>query len=632
MGCSSRCPKCGRIANLPEIPGGTAAVRFTCRGCGQQVKIILSQNQSAPGGRTEPASGDGGDQPATAATVPQRKSSRARAVVDRSVEPSPGHGVPPVRTAPLARESISAISTDRSTLWTAIAVASCLVFLLVLSALLMAAFWRPGREAIDNQNNVAIKHKPEPESKPNLASVTAEGDSGALRQVTEQTSQGAVLRSPGASPERAADTAGEPEVMASNPQTHETAYPTRVNQELSPEELFRKVSGAVVFVEARDRFFKVRGFGSGFFINPEGTLVTNYHVVEGAHFATIVCPDGTSFFVDSVLALEKEFDLAVLKVKGEQLPYLTLSSGDAPLPGTRVYAIGNPKGFQNTISEGLVSGIRLGLLPGTPMIQTTAPISAGSSGGPLINARGEVVGVTTLTRLDGQNLNFAVPATTVRSLLDRADASKGHSLASSGVGRLEQDVTKQLLEALAAVEEGRYADAVSIFKRIQDGLPEAAWLFVLMGFMHLQTEETKDAIMAFNAAIRLDPTNAWAHGGLGTAYRFARRLPESVKAYQKAIQLDRTIPALHCGLGFTYLMMGRDADAASAFANSIMLDPTNADAHFGLGLACVAAGRTRDAWRVYETLLLLDQRKAAELRLILQSVKTPSVDRGWRYW
>ena len=142
----------------------------------------------------------------------------------------------------------------------------------------------------------------------------------------------------------------------------------------------------------------------GFLISSNGLLVTNFHVIEDAHFASILLASNTTFFVEGVAATDQDNDLALLKINGTELPFLLLDKGDPPKVGTRVYAIGNPQGLTNTFSEGLVSAIRADE-DQVRRIQTTAAISPGSSGGPLIGPDGKVVGVTTAYRGGGRLLH-----------------------------------------------------------------------------------------------------------------------------------------------------------------------------------------------------------------------------------
>jgi len=192
---------------------------------------------------------------------------------------------------------------------------------------------------------------------------------------------------------------------------------------LSAEELFARCSPAVVKVEVRDGKGESVGAGTGFLVDANGRLIaTNYHVVRNAHSVKIVLTHGRKLSVTGALAFDEDCDIAILKVEEwTSIKPLDLADGALPPIGTKVFAIGNPLGLTQTLSDGLVSGHRaVGTTANRPkmprLIQTTAPISPGSSGGPLIGADGKVIGVTT-SFAKGQNLNFAVPASHVARLL-----------------------------------------------------------------------------------------------------------------------------------------------------------------------------------------------------------------------
>jgi hypothetical protein len=186
---------------------------------------------------------------------------------------------------------------------------------------------------------------------------------------------------------------------------------------LSPDELFSRSSPAVMQVVVQDGYGRTSGRGSGFLIRSAGLVATNYHVIEKAHKAHLVLADGTEMPVLGVVAYDETTDLAIIRAAGPIAAQpLPLAGGDLPPVGTKVYAIGNPLGLSNTLSDGLVSGHReLGRIT---QIQTTAPISPGSSGGPLLTAEGTVIGVTTFLLRGGQNLNFAIPVSQIKRLLD----------------------------------------------------------------------------------------------------------------------------------------------------------------------------------------------------------------------
>ena len=174
--------------------------------------------------------------------------------------------------------------------------------------------------------------------------------------------------------------------------------------------------------------------GSGFVIDPEGYIMTNAHVVNGAHRVQIVLPadnaDGTlatalsgktRLLAAQIVGVTTELDLALLKVEGLKLPALTLATYSQVRQGEMVFAFGSPNGLRNSLSHGLVSAVARQVDPDSPQIfvQTDAPINPGNSGGPLVNIRGELVGVNTfiMSQSGGnEGLGFAIPSATARTV------------------------------------------------------------------------------------------------------------------------------------------------------------------------------------------------------------------------
>jgi S1-C subfamily serine protease len=199
---------------------------------------------------------------------------------------------------------------------------------------------------------------------------------------------------------------------------------------LSAEDIARTMMPGVVLIRCEGR----RGgkFGSGFFVRP-GVVVTNHHVVEnmmrGTVQLTVSAADATppTWRITEIIAIDEEADLALLAVPGAtraerpSLPFITTL--DKINIGQKVYALGNPEGLTGTISEGIVSAnLRKG--GNIHFVQLTAPISPGSSGGPVINTRGEVIGVAVGALSEGQNLNFAIAAPSILPLLEKLDPKK----------------------------------------------------------------------------------------------------------------------------------------------------------------------------------------------------------------
>jgi len=192
--------------------------------------------------------------------------------------------------------------------------------------------------------------------------------------------------------------------------------PSLIGQsKLSPEVLYKDASPAVVLIEVPGADGKTAKTGSGLLVSADGKLLTNYHVVSHAKKATVRLANGDAYDLVEVLAVDKRKDIAFLKIPAVDLPVVKLGRSNAVDIGQTVYSIGNPLGLQNTLSQGLVSGVRD--MDGYRLFQMTAPISPGSSGGPVFNASGEVIGIAVLTITDGQNLNFAIPIDYARGML-----------------------------------------------------------------------------------------------------------------------------------------------------------------------------------------------------------------------
>lgn len=157
--------------------------------------------------------------------------------------------------------------------------------------------------------------------------------------------------------------------------------------------------------------------GTGFLVRADGAIMTNYHVIATGNVGVVKFSDGTILPVDGVLATDKFRDLAILKIHGKTFPTLTLGNSDQIQVGEEIVAIGNPLGLELTVSNGILSGIRSDEKEDGKLLQITAPISRGSSGGPLFNMFGEVVGINAMFLEGGESLNFAIPVNDAKNLL-----------------------------------------------------------------------------------------------------------------------------------------------------------------------------------------------------------------------
>lgn len=179
-------------------------------------------------------------------------------------------------------------------------------------------------------------------------------------------------------------------------------------QEIPASEIFKHAGPSVVLIQTYDDAGNVAGAGSGFVIAADGRILTNFHVIAHTKRATVRLANDDAYDKVYVLGVDRRKDIALLKIDAVNLVPPRLGNSSTSQIGDKVYTLGTPLGFlQNTFSEGLLSGVRQ--MDGYKLFQLSAPISHGSSGGPVLNASGEVIGLVDATISEGQNLNFAIP-------------------------------------------------------------------------------------------------------------------------------------------------------------------------------------------------------------------------------
>jgi S1-C subfamily serine protease len=280
----------------------------------------------------------------------------------------------------------------------------------------------------------------------------------------------------------------------------------RRDQPLSLAEVYRRSEGGVVqvsvtnVVQGEDPLFRLpqqqqpRGLGSGFVIDKSGHIVTNFHVIEGADEVEVSFSNGEEMSA-SVVGSDPSTDIAVLKVDTESraLRVLTLGNSDQLEVGDEVVAIGNPLGYERTMTAGIVSALgRVIESPGQfaidEVIQTDAPINSGNSGGPLLDAAGRVVGVNTqIASLSGGNIGigFAVPINTVRDVT--AQLIGTGQVAHAYLGVATQEIDEEIYDTfnldaergllIAEVIEGSAAEEAGLRGGTQQEVVEGTtWL------------------------------------------------------------------------------------------------------------------------------------------------------------
>jgi len=200
------------------------------------------------------------------------------------------------------------------------------------------------------------------------------------------------------------------------------------------------------FDEDQKRDFKQRSLGSGFIIDKDGYIVTNNHVIDNADKIVVILKDEKEFEAQ-IVGRDKNTDLALIKIElNHNLPVLRFGDSDALKVGQWVVAIGNPFGLEQTVTAGIVSakGRVIGSGPYDDFIQTDASINPGNSGGPLLNMKGEVIGINTAIVAGGQGIGFAIPVNLAKNIIAQIKSTGEVTRGWLGVGI--QDISEEVAE------------------------------------------------------------------------------------------------------------------------------------------------------------------------------------------
>lgn len=180
--------------------------------------------------------------------------------------------------------------------------------------------------------------------------------------------------------------------------------------------LAKLIKPSIVIIESVDRTGREGGRGTGFVVDPNGVIATNFHVIGEHREFKIRFADGKTYSPEAILAIDRENDLALLKIKANNLPDLQLGNSNEIFPGQAIFAIGNPLGYNHSVSRGVVSAIReLEKGDGKPLVQVAIPIEPGSSGSPTLDLNGNVIAILAIK--SGGAMGFGIPANKLKNLI-----------------------------------------------------------------------------------------------------------------------------------------------------------------------------------------------------------------------
>lgn len=363
--------------------------------------------------------------------------------------------------------------------------------------------------------------------------------------------------------------------------------------------LIKKVEPSIVVVLIYNKEGKLLGQGSGFFINQEVDVITNYHVLQEAAQAVIKTNDGKEYPIEKIVAEDREGDLIQVSItipKELVHPLSTLTT--LPEVGERIIVIGTPLGLDKTVSDGIVSAIRE--IPGFgKIIQVTAPISPGSSGSPVINMKGEVMGVATFFIMAGQNLNFAIPGERIA----RLTRGEGETLSEHKEGRAKDWLASAeglYTLGLRFLWAENYEKALFYFMEAVKRNPDHAQAYFQMGYCLTRLGKHKEAIGPYQQAIRIKPEDPDVHSNLCVVYGKVGLYGDALKSCKQAIQLKPDLAEAHNNLGWSYQRLGHYQEAIQSCKEAIRLKPDFVLAHYNLGNNYAALKKYEEAIDSYK--------------------------------
>ena len=372
-----------------------------------------------------------------------------------------------------------------------------------------------------------------------------------------------------------------------------------VAQDFLPE-LVKRIKPSAVAIETFDQKGNTLSRGSGFFIAAD-RIITNRHVIDKSTRVEVHLVDGKKFPVKGVLAVDGEGDLALLQVevpKELAVPLPIVQS--VPQEGEFVVVIGNPFGLEGSVSNGIVSAVRE-ISGYGKIIQITAPISPGSSGSPVVNMAGQVIGVATLQAAEGQSLNFAVPAERI-SQLRIGDLQTVSNVTAESNRSKRATAERFYSQGLAQLSRDDFAKALPYFEKAveTDSTYPEAWYQA--GYCYGVLGRHNDALKASKQAAKLRPEWAETYVNIGTSSYALGQYKDAVDAYKQALKLDETNPDTQYALGLTYGKQNRTDEEILAYRRTLALKPDHANAIEKLGLALYRSKRYNDAANAFDQL------------------------------
>ena len=364
---------------------------------------------------------------------------------------------------------------------------------------------------------------------------------------------------------------------------------TALSEELQP---------SIVLIESRQENSDMPKYGTGFFVNKDGTVITNYHVIEGMDKITVIAWNGQSYPVYGVLPSSEDYnkdinpDLACLSINVPRIDVTPLSINiSVPEVGNDIFVVGYPLGDNSGLKPQLTAGKVSKVHESEFYVDTS--LLEGSSGSPVFGMNGEVLGVATLHTIGGSDLFVVIPSKSIIQFLIHLEGTKSSS----------DEIYQQ---GGYYFDKGDYERALYYYGELISKEPDNAGGYYLAGLCNDELGNYSQSAKYYRKVTEIDPSNVDAWNLRGISLERLSLYNESLESYNKAIQLNASFAPAWNNKANVLSRMGRHVEALHVYNETIKLDPENETAWYNKGKALSDLGRTEEAIQAFNKSIKLD--------------------------
>ena len=371
------------------------------------------------------------------------------------------------------------------------------------------------------------------------------------------------------------------------------------------QQIAKETLASTVILEMKDATGRLLGIGGGFFIQGD-QIVTSFHVIEGAKRGVVkLLGESTAYNIEGITAKDEKHDLVILQVPNFGIPPLSLGNSDVIEIGETVYVVGNPKESTETFSHGIINNIRESSTD--KRLQMTMMVPPWGSGMPVLNEKGEVIGVSVRAVTGEQNPNFIIPANYLKTLLTQSEPAKPLSQ-----GKRLISAETYFRWGYTKSELSQYESAIGDYDMAIQLKPDYAIAYNNRGSARSALKQHETAIDNYDKAIDLKPDYVIAYYNRGNARSALRQYDTAITDYDEAIRLEPNHAIAYNNRGSAKFTLKQYDTAITDYDEAIRLKPDYAMAYYNRGNAKMNLGRVSEAAQDFQTALTLAEETGDE--------------------